>query len=64
MVVYELWLTGTDAMTQPVADKITPCEDSELVVDLIISDGLVGCDSPPAQVEHGEVPTILLSKCY
>ena len=39
-------------------DKITR-EDSELVVDLIISDGLAGCDSPSAQVEHGEVPLIV-----
>tara|TARA_B100001287_G_scaffold264436_1_gene256297 strand:- start:1063 stop:2373 length:1311 start_codon:yes stop_codon:yes gene_type:complete len=55
---YELWLTGTDAILayQPVANKNTPCEDSELVVDLIISDGLSGCDSLPTQVEHGEVP--------
>ena len=52
---YRLWLTGTDAILayQPVADKVTPCEDAELVVDLIISDGLAGCSSLPGQVENG-----------
>ena len=55
---YTLWLTGTDAILayQAVSNAITPCEDSELVVDLIISDGLLGCDNLPSSVLNANSP--------
>ena len=55
---YRVWLTGTDAILayQPVANKITPCEDAPLVVDLTISDGLDGCTSLPPTTTNGNPP--------
>ena len=63
---YTLWLTGTDAILAyyPDKDKVTPCEDSELVVDLIIADGLNTCDSLPSQVENGNECSFTMYKCY
>lgn len=55
---YRVWLTGTDAILayQPVANKVTPCEDAELVVDLIISDGLNGCSNLPSVAPNSNIP--------
>merc|ERR1711871_1198073 len=55
---YRVWLTGTDAILayQPVANKVTPCEDAELVVDLIISDGLRGCLNLPSVAPNSNIP--------
>lgn len=55
---YRVWLTGTDAVLayNNGPTQNTPCKDTELVVDLIISDGLNKCNSLPSTTTNGDTP--------
>lgn len=57
--VYRLWLTGTDAILAYTSNSLhnTPCEQTEIVMELTISDGLEGCnDAPSAPTNAVPIP--------
>ena len=58
---YTVWITGTDAVLSYSGNTnaITPCEDSDLVLDLIVSDGLSKCMSAPPSIINGNaIPSV------
>ena len=58
---YTVWLTDTNDVLSYSSSTtaITPCEDSDLVLDLIVSDGLSKCMTvPPSGINSNTIPSV------